>query len=196
MSDKHEEDHTGPIKTPTQLLVTVAISFIAPVFIIIGLVYYVSTQTSLQRVPTTRPKRWPLGCKRWAALRFAMPTVSSNPVKRSTKPNARPAMRWERLVHPNLQMLALGVRASKQATKVCSTRPSKARVRWVRKAVAISKIWKSGVPWFIWQTLLAPNLPSRKSPNRPNNSLVRSLKKAPLGPFFLGPLCKTHLQCS
>ena len=44
MSDKHEEDHTGPIKTPTQLLVTVAISFIAPVFIIIGLVYFVSTQ--------------------------------------------------------------------------------------------------------------------------------------------------------
>lgn len=44
MSDMHEEDHTGPIKTPVQLLVTVAISFIAPVFIIIGLVYYVSTQ--------------------------------------------------------------------------------------------------------------------------------------------------------
>ena len=44
MSDMHEEDHTGPIKTPAQLLVTVAISFIAPVFIIIGLVYYVSTQ--------------------------------------------------------------------------------------------------------------------------------------------------------
>lgn len=44
MSDMHEEDHTGPIKTPVQLLVTVAFSFIAPVFIIIGLVYYVSTQ--------------------------------------------------------------------------------------------------------------------------------------------------------
>lgn len=44
MSDMHEEDHTGPIKTPVQLLVTVALSFIAPVFIIIGLVYYVSTQ--------------------------------------------------------------------------------------------------------------------------------------------------------
>ena len=44
MSDMHEEDHTGPIKTPVQLLVTVAISFIAPVFIIIGLVYFVSTQ--------------------------------------------------------------------------------------------------------------------------------------------------------
>ena len=44
MSDMHEEDHSGPIKTPAQLLVTVAISFIAPVFIIIGLVYFVSTQ--------------------------------------------------------------------------------------------------------------------------------------------------------
>ena len=44
MSDMHEEDHTGPVKTPVQLLVTVAISFIAPVFIIIGLVYYVTTQ--------------------------------------------------------------------------------------------------------------------------------------------------------
>ena len=44
MSDNHEEDHTGPIKTPSQLLVTVALSFIAPVFIIIGLVYFVSTQ--------------------------------------------------------------------------------------------------------------------------------------------------------
>ena len=44
MSDMHEEDHSGPVKTPAQLLVTVAISFIAPVFIIIGLVYYVTTQ--------------------------------------------------------------------------------------------------------------------------------------------------------
>jgi cytochrome c5 len=44
MSDMHEEDHTGPVKTPVQLLVTVAVSFIAPVFIIIGLVYYVTTQ--------------------------------------------------------------------------------------------------------------------------------------------------------
>lgn len=44
MSDpSHEEDHTGPIKTPKQLLVTVFLSFVAPVFIIIGLVYYVTS---------------------------------------------------------------------------------------------------------------------------------------------------------
>lgn len=37
----HEEDHTGPIKTPKQLLQAVFISFVLPIFIIIGLVYFV-----------------------------------------------------------------------------------------------------------------------------------------------------------
>jgi len=44
MSDTtHEEDHTGPIKTPKQLLLTVFFSFVAPIFIIIGLVAYVTS---------------------------------------------------------------------------------------------------------------------------------------------------------
>ncbi len=44
MSDNsHEEDHTGPIKTPKQLLATVFFSFVAPIFIIIGLVAYVTS---------------------------------------------------------------------------------------------------------------------------------------------------------
>ena len=38
-----EEDHTGPIKTPQQLLMAVFFSFVVPIFIIIGLVYYVTT---------------------------------------------------------------------------------------------------------------------------------------------------------
>ena len=42
MSDNtHDEEHTGPIKTPKQLLMTVFLSFVAPVIIIIGLVYFV-----------------------------------------------------------------------------------------------------------------------------------------------------------
>lgn len=42
MSDHaHEEHHTGPIKTPSQLLWTSFFAFVAPIFIIIGLVYYV-----------------------------------------------------------------------------------------------------------------------------------------------------------
>ncbi len=45
MSDNsHEEDHTGPIKTPKQLLMTVFFSFVAPVFVIIGLVYFVVSE--------------------------------------------------------------------------------------------------------------------------------------------------------
>ncbi len=45
----HDMSHDGPIKTPMQLLMTVLFSFVAPVFIIIGLVYYVTTQAK----PTT-----------------------------------------------------------------------------------------------------------------------------------------------
>ncbi len=41
MSDTHEEAHTGPVKNPAQLLWASIAAFVVPVFIIIGLVYYV-----------------------------------------------------------------------------------------------------------------------------------------------------------
>jgi cytochrome c5 len=44
----HEEDHTGPIKTPKQLLLAVLYSFVLPVFIIIGLVAYVTSANKPQ----------------------------------------------------------------------------------------------------------------------------------------------------
>jgi cytochrome c5 len=44
-ANSHEEDHSGPIKTPKQLLMAVLVSFVVPVFIIIGLVYYVTSHT-------------------------------------------------------------------------------------------------------------------------------------------------------
>ena len=45
MSDNtHEESHTGPIKTPKQLLATVFFAFVVPVAIIMGLVAYVSSE--------------------------------------------------------------------------------------------------------------------------------------------------------
>jgi cytochrome c5 len=43
MSDHAHESHTGPIKTPAQLLWTSFFSFVAPIFIIIGLVTYVTS---------------------------------------------------------------------------------------------------------------------------------------------------------
>ncbi len=39
----HEEAHTGPIKTPKQLLAAVFFSFVIPIFAIIGLVYFVTS---------------------------------------------------------------------------------------------------------------------------------------------------------
>ena len=42
-SDSHDEAHTGPIKTPQQLLAAVFFSFVIPVFAIIGLVYFVTS---------------------------------------------------------------------------------------------------------------------------------------------------------
>ena len=41
--NSHEEAHTGPIKTPQQLLWYSLVAFVLPVFVIIGLVYYVTS---------------------------------------------------------------------------------------------------------------------------------------------------------
>ena len=43
MSDNAHEHHTGPVKTPGQLAWLSFFSFVAPVFIIIGLVMYVTS---------------------------------------------------------------------------------------------------------------------------------------------------------
>jgi cytochrome c5 len=57
MSDQHhEEAHTGPIKTPKQLLVAVLYSFVLPVFIIIGLVVYVTSDYKPQAGSSTEPE--------------------------------------------------------------------------------------------------------------------------------------------
>lgn len=44
MSDQHEEAHTGPVKTPKQFLTLVVLSFVVPIFVIIGLVNYIGSQ--------------------------------------------------------------------------------------------------------------------------------------------------------
>jgi cytochrome c5 len=42
--DTSHEEHTGPIKNPKQLLLAVLFSFVVPIFAIIALVYYVTSQ--------------------------------------------------------------------------------------------------------------------------------------------------------
>ena len=57
MSDNHhDEDHTGPIKTPKQLLLAVGYSFVLPVFIIIGLVYFVTSANKPQAGSSNAPE--------------------------------------------------------------------------------------------------------------------------------------------
>lgn len=57
MSDhSHDEVHTGPIKTPKQLLLAVFYSFVLPVFIIIGLVYYVTSANKPQAGSSNAPE--------------------------------------------------------------------------------------------------------------------------------------------
>ena len=52
----HEEDHTGPIKTPKQLLLAVLYSFVLPVFIILGLVAYVTSGNKPQAGSSNEPE--------------------------------------------------------------------------------------------------------------------------------------------
>ena len=60
MSDSTlEEAHTGPIKTPKQLLITVLFAFIVPVFVIITLVMYVSSET--KPAGSNQAERYALG---------------------------------------------------------------------------------------------------------------------------------------
>ncbi len=57
MSNQHlEEDHTGPIKTPKQLLLAVLYSFVLPIFIIIGLVAYVVSGNKPQAGSSNEPE--------------------------------------------------------------------------------------------------------------------------------------------
>jgi hypothetical protein len=66
MSDNHhEEAHTGPIKTPKQLLMAGFFSFVVPIFVIIGLVCCMSRPaTSLPQARPTQKKPWLSASKR------------------------------------------------------------------------------------------------------------------------------------
>jgi cytochrome c5 len=56
MSTHHEEDHTGPVKTPKQMLQLVFFSFVLPIFMIIGLVYYVVNDAKPAGISATADK--------------------------------------------------------------------------------------------------------------------------------------------
>ncbi len=71
----HEEEHTGPVKTPKQLLLMVFYSLVIPIFAIIALVYFVTPATSLLPVQSTPKKRWRNASRKSVALKFVTPTA-------------------------------------------------------------------------------------------------------------------------
>ena len=61
MSEHHEEAHTGPIKTPKQLMIACVLAFVVPVFMSIGLAKFVTSgnkpsagATNLEKSTTER----------------------------------------------------------------------------------------------------------------------------------------------
>lgn len=53
---EHDEDHNGPIKTPKQFVLAAFFSFVLPIFIIIGLVYYVGSANKPAEGSSDLPK--------------------------------------------------------------------------------------------------------------------------------------------
>ena len=76
VSDSHDEAHTGPIKTPKQLLAAVFFSFVIPIFVIIGLVYSV----------TSEPKTAPGAVDTEKAIAMRIQRVGSVDIRDANRP--------------------------------------------------------------------------------------------------------------
>ena len=165
MSDNsHEEDHTGPIKTPKQLLMTVFFSFVAPVFIIIGLVYFVVSQNKpaagssnpeksvaqrIQKVGSVEIRDANRELKSGEEV-FKVQCTACHTSGAAGAPKIGDAAAWG-------PRIATGYER-------CSTRLSRARMPWPPRVVVTSKTSKSAVPWSTWPTPVAP---SSKRPRPP-----------------------------
>jgi len=120
MSDNHhEEAHTGPIKTPKQLLLAVAYSFILPVFIIIGLVYYVTSDNKPQAGSTNAPESVAARIQKVGSVEIKSANAEPRSGEEVSKANvvvAMPQALWVRL---NLVTQQLGHLAWAKATQPC-----------------------------------------------------------------------------
>ena len=75
-TEHHEEAHTGPIKTPKQLLAAVFFSFVIPIFAIIGLVYSV----------TSSPKKAPGAADTEKAISMRIQKIGSVEIRDANRP--------------------------------------------------------------------------------------------------------------
>ena len=109
--DQHEA-HTGPIKNAKQMVWASIASFVVPVFIIIGLVYYV-TSANKEAPGASDPER--ALAERIQKVGMVEVRDANRPLKAGeevTKPSAWPATAQAPQVPPNSAMPAPGARAS------------------------------------------------------------------------------------
>ena len=155
MSDiQHDEAHTGPIKTPKQLLWTVIFSFVVPVFAIIGLVMYVTAANKPGAGAADESAQIASRLQKVGSVEIR---DANRPVKKSTRHNAPPATQPAQRALPSLKTPQPGPRASKPGWKHWSTPRSPAKAPWRHKVVAILTMWKSPAVWFIWPMQLEPS---------------------------------------
>ncbi len=118
MSDNsHEEEHTGPIKTPKQLLITVFFSFVAPVIIIIGLVYFVVSDNKPAAGAVNLEKAIAARIQKVGAVEIRDANREIDRAKKSSRRNAQPATRPAQQVHQRSAMQPHGAHALQPAWK-------------------------------------------------------------------------------
>ena len=153
MSATHtEEAHTGPIKNPRQLLIAVFFSFVVPVFVIIGLVQYVSSadKSGAGASQTEMAKAQRLQKIGLVEIRDAnRPCARAKRSTRASAPLATPRALQE---HPSSRMLRPGALALHRDWKAWCTRHSRARAPWPLRVAATSTTPKLHAAWSTWPT--------------------------------------------
>ena len=110
MSDNAQEHHTGPVKTPGQLAWLSFFSFVAPVFIIIGLVMYVTAGDKPSAGADNTELAVAKRIQRVGTVEIRMPTARCVKVQRCTQRSVLHATRQVQLAHLYLAIWVLGLR--------------------------------------------------------------------------------------
>ena len=182
MSDTHEEAHTGPIKNPKQLLVTVIAAFVIPVFIIIGLVYFVTSKDK-PAAGNGNPEK---------ALAERIQKVGSVEIRDANRPlrNGDEVYKVQcAACHgtgaagaPKFEDAAAWAPRLKQGFEALVQSSLRARAPWLRKAAATSTTSKSLAAWLTWPTQLAASSLFQRSQR------LMALLLQPQQPLLLQPL--------
>lgn len=116
----HDEAHTGPIKTPGNYLLAAPTTFVIPIFVIIGLVYYVTSDSKPAAGLVNAEKALAERIQRWAWSRSAMRNRrNENWPSRCSPPSTPPATPLAWPSSPWLATLVPGAPVSRLVLMLC-----------------------------------------------------------------------------